>query len=530
MTWREAARWCRWRSGTRPLLIVAPHAARRALPAPDPHRGTKVNDLHTGSVAEALAGALDASLLINTGLDRNVLDLNRTSQVNAGATWFLALLEHLVEHVLSQHEVAEVLFIHGWNVVQARCDIGVGARLTSEEQASEKAGQLTVSPSYLHHRLEAFRHLCSQVGVEAIYGERYPASHPNNLLQIFRHHRTEILPNEQCALRRRATAGRIEAVQLELGAPLRWPGPLRDHFIEAVRRAFAERPIASRRPTVRLAADAALPAALQVADPRAGIGISASVSGAAGGPVQGRLLLLTGGRHVGLFVGQGKDAGALAHGGFRFETLAGGLRMSFDGHVLETADGLAYTELERAFDGSQLTRAIADLRFKALAGETFGCVDGVVALGQRRWSIDALGFTGAAALSRGSGAQGSHVALAATWNDGVGVRIRAPGDRVPFTAQRFAGGRVEETPLAALRVDLAEDHCTPRRILAVSTWSGGRLVAEPLTHAAVRRRLGPARMARVTFGLARFRDAAGGAGIGFYEYGCELPRLGAARL
>src|SRR5512147_139569 len=111
--------WCRWRQGTSAVLVVAPHGGRREpLTHAGAHRTRKVNDLYTADLAEELAGALGASLIVNSAVDRNHLDLNRISQVAARAEWFLELIEALVGEILARHDRAELLFVHGWNVIQ----------------------------------------------------------------------------------------------------------------------------------------------------------------------------------------------------------------------------------------------------------------------------------------------------------------------------------------------------------------------------------------------------------------------------
>ena len=83
-------------------------------------------------------GTYDHSTKLNAAnpeLDRNDLDLNRISQVTRCAVWFPALLERLIAAILERHERAEVVFVHGWNVAQAKCDIGVGHPLDDEASA-----------------------------------------------------------------------------------------------------------------------------------------------------------------------------------------------------------------------------------------------------------------------------------------------------------------------------------------------------------------------------------------------------------
>jgi N-formylglutamate amidohydrolase len=124
---RRLPDWCRIRRGAGPLVLVAPHGGRRAsdeLCQPNGRR-LKINDLHTAELAEELAERLDASLLANCALDRNELDLNRVSAIARSAPWFLAELGELVSSALERHPVVEVVVVHGWHVVQPKCDVGI---------------------------------------------------------------------------------------------------------------------------------------------------------------------------------------------------------------------------------------------------------------------------------------------------------------------------------------------------------------------------------------------------------------------
>ncbi len=223
--------WCRWRAGRGPLVVVAPHGGARRTTR-ERAATDKVNDLHTADIAVELAAALDAALIVNPTIDRNDLDLNRVSQVCARAPWFLALLEALLADAIAHHGRAELLIVHGWNTTAAKCDLGIGLRLRDADDAAAQAAALTVSPHYVATRLAALRAACAVAGIDAPLGERYPARHPNNVLQLFR--RGAAHPAASPRLVGWVAAGCIEAVQLELSVPLRWPGPMRQAFIAAL--------------------------------------------------------------------------------------------------------------------------------------------------------------------------------------------------------------------------------------------------------------------------------------------------------
>src|SRR5262249_13711820 len=114
--------WMTYIDGEVPILFVAPHGGRRPADAPILD-SIKVNDLHTADLTTELATRTRGYALINHALDRNALDLNRTSQVRTHAPWFLAALEELLSTLVEKHGAARVFFIHGWNVVQSVCDI-----------------------------------------------------------------------------------------------------------------------------------------------------------------------------------------------------------------------------------------------------------------------------------------------------------------------------------------------------------------------------------------------------------------------
>ncbi len=515
----DVPNWCRVRRGGSALLLVAPHGgARRGA---GPARGAvKVNDLHTAALAEELATQLDAGLVANPVLDRNELDLNRISQVARAAAWFPALLEHLIAEILARHERAEVVFLHGWNTTQAKCDIGIGHALRDTADAAAHATTLTASPAYVATRLSALRAACAARGIAAPLGERYPARHANNVLQLFR--RTAAGDGLAPRLSAWATAGRVDAVQLELAAPLRWPGPLRAAFGAALCDAFGAAtaggdPGVPAAITVRPAARATgAPAALRVYDPSSGIGLLARVDAAAdGGRVAGRLLLFLGGAHVALFTGDDAHAARLSGGGPHFAPHPEGLRLTFDGWALRTDDGGLYVDLEHALASSRLVAVHADLIFARRRGDC-GRVRGTLALDGTVHAIDAPGFAlpGGPVPPTLDGAWRSQLSLDATLADGTTlyVRHRVPGGTL---VEELDDTRRIAHPLASLAVTFAGDRDSPRRIAVENR--GGGIVADVIARMAIVRPLQSGRRARVTFGIARVARAGLG-GFGFYEY------------
>lgn len=516
--------WCSWKLGDSPVLIIAPHGGRRTAGAPSARLPLRVNDLHTAQLARELAQAVDGSFVVNTDLDRNELDLNRTSQVLRGAPWLLQLLESILDEILRHHATAEVLFIHGWNVIQAKCDIGIGAALAAEDQAQRQQAVLTVSPDYVEERLGTFRALCARAGVKATYGERYPARHRDNLLQIFRRagRAADVPPIER--LRGWAQSGRVQAVQLELGVPLRWPGDGRQRFLAAARDAFslpqARRPSMPPQPRTKVAV-ASLPVALQLYDPDSGIGLMSSIFvSSERGSLGSRLLLLLGERSLALFVGEDPETGGAGYGGPRFETRGSALHLEFDGSLLALEDADLYIDVERAFASSRLLPARVDLTFRPAGGSRYGCIEGRLETGGGTTVIRAFGFADASLQQRPIDLSRSALSLSASFGSGLAYLLRAGSG--PHRALRITPGGEEERTVNAARVDLAEDRSTPRRFEV--RLDGESLFGEPVSRVAILRPLPGGRTARTTFGVARFRLQPGASGFGFYDYSCVVTR------
>ena len=82
------------RSGKRPIVVFAPHGGRRKRPL---KRGDGINDLYTAEIATVLAERLDAYAIVNAGIDRNDVDLNRISELVSRAPGVLTMLRDTVE-------------------------------------------------------------------------------------------------------------------------------------------------------------------------------------------------------------------------------------------------------------------------------------------------------------------------------------------------------------------------------------------------------------------------------------------------
>jgi hypothetical protein len=216
------------RQGTRPIVIVAPHGGRRQRPI---RRGDGVNDLETAAIAWELAERLDAHAIVNHGLDRNEIDLNRITHLTDRAPQVLALLSGAIDAASRGGRVPLVLFVHGWNMVVPCCDVGIGVR----RRAGEITGRFpTLSRARFDSTIAAMEEELAQRGVGASIGRRYTASGRDNAAQLFSGRHAEHENATVAALSRLAIDERVDAAQLELGIPLRWEGRLRDAMIEGL--------------------------------------------------------------------------------------------------------------------------------------------------------------------------------------------------------------------------------------------------------------------------------------------------------
>jgi hypothetical protein len=540
--------WCRSVPGAGPALVIAPHGGlcARDLLVPDPAQTLRGNDLHTAAVAESLAERLGASLLANVAADRNGLDLNRIDDVRARAPWFLdAIVEHL-EPAVARHGRVLVLIVHGWQIVQPCCDVGVGARLEHAADATSRAARLTVSPGFVTTTLESFRAANMAHGVQTTYGVRWPARHPNNVMQLFR--RTPdaavaaAVPPRLAAL---AARGCIEAVQLELGAPLRYPGVWRERFLAAASAAFAGRGAPGR--TVAAAYDAGAPApepadasraadrpasprgvALQAFDAACGddgLGVVVGLGVMSPRELGARLLLFPGGQRMLLFTGHERlGPGANDRvGGLEARPCAGGLAVRFRGPVLDVPDASGHFRFEAAQLDARVLELELDLRFAAQGGSGYGAVTGRIRADGVTWQVRAHGFTDPV-LARPVASRGS-LRLTAAFGGALGVTAElapAHASRVRLLTPdgvREHGVAEETQPVA-----IAPGRLAPA--FALRADGGPLLRCAPLGHVTILRPGPGGRPQHVTFGAARFALDDGTHGGGFYEHGAPVARAG----
>lgn len=513
--------WIEYRRGGAPLLLIAPHGGRRPrLDVASLKPNLKSNDVHTGELTAILAQRLDATAIINHGMDRNSLDLNRVSQVRRDAPWFIELLAQELARLLESHSLVTVVFVHGWNTGRAKCDVGVGARGVPYAPVVEPGARLTMDRS----RLAAFvESLALGQTAEVTVGERYPASHPNNLVQLFRA-RDDSSLDAEAQISAYAETGQAHAMQLELGVPLRWPGPWRDAFLdrltgslrELVDRQAGENP--APVPQLERSQANVVPLGLQGYDPARGLGLSAHV-GAMGEVSMARLLLFLGGQRVALFTGEAPHRSEVTP--LHVTRDADRIEVRFHGPMLLLEDAALYVDLENAMASSRLVSATVSATFDGVqaSGQWRG-----MQYGQLRSSVTIEGSTRVLIAPAVSG-------IVPLRQAGSFVRTSLVGaldDGVHWTARGLASGEVVAEHVGPAGVAMLSDTklevvaddrlAAPRRF----DWSGPgmeTLRATPLTHMPIVRGLGKAGYLRVTFGIARV-EWGGRNGHALYEH-CE---------
>ncbi len=348
-------------------MLVAPHGGRR--PADAPIRDSlKVNDLYTAELTTLLAARTGSYALVNQAGDRNDLDLNRISQVRARASWFLDALVELLSTLVARHDTARVFFIHGWNVVQPVCDLGTGLKQRGGQVVpASKAAAPTLSATFFTDVVLPFRATALTQGIDVALGRRYPAADKDNLMQLFS---ARFVTDPSPPIRALATLSmqhHVNAVQLELGVGLRWPGAERDRFIDV----FCQT-LGKHTPLTQ------------------GNGQDFPVVP----PFQRPQMVL--------FTGEDEataDSGRVQVGGFIWQSEADGLSISYRGPVMRFSHPQAFIRLEEGLAASWVEPAEITLRLTLPPG--FGTpslplflahLRGEVRLRDRRCALDAWGF------------------------------------------------------------------------------------------------------------------------------------------
>jgi hypothetical protein len=366
--------WLETIEGDAPVLLIAPHGGR-AGPATRALLNPKVNDLHTAEITRELAALLNASALINAGMDRNQLDLNRLSQVSADAPWFLETILRRVEEIIARDGHATVLLIHGWNVIQPRIDLGVGLRSHANELRPPGAARVAACDEFINGALCNLVERLAAQGILGSFGLRYPGGGAQNLLQAFtdRH-----LTSENPTLRQLSSiteSGAIDAVQLELSVALRMPGELRKKCIATIAEVFAPRtrsipksslvvirsPLPKPSPLSRPVAPAVpTRVGIELFDPVEKIGAMASFDLGAGAMGARIMVLLPEGR-VALFTGEGRskrEGSRVSLGPLALESDHGELILTFRGAAVIVPDATHYLSIERALASGWLDESM----------------------------------------------------------------------------------------------------------------------------------------------------------------------------
>ena len=420
--------WMTYIDGEAPLVFVAPHGGRRAANAPIKD-SIKVNDLHTAELTAELAERTQGHALINQTRDRNELDLNRISQVRAHATWFLEALVELVSALVERHDTVRVFFIHGWNVVQPVCDLGMGMKQRGEQIApASKYAAPTLSPAFFSSVVLPFRAVALEAGLDVAIGRRYPAADKENVMQLF----SARFAQDQSPLIRALAAlsiqKKIEAVQLELGVGLRWPGPDRERFVEIFCRTLANGatpdrntqedgfpalPVAAPKTTMQPHLNGSSPLfsqfpdhtrfGLHFHDPLSGLGIMGGIEfGGGESSHSGRLMLSLGGTEMALFTGEDaarQELHTIRVGGLAWRSEPDGFSITYHGPVMRFSHPQAFIRLEEGLAASRVESAEVRLRitipFQLDAAPTplfLAHLFGEVQLRDRSRRIDAWGF------------------------------------------------------------------------------------------------------------------------------------------
>ena len=423
--------WMTFTAGEVPIVLVAPHGGRRPADAPIID-SIKVNDLYTAELTHDLAEHTRSYALINRSHDRNELDLNRVSQVKHEAPWFLRALVELLSALTAQHDSVRVFFIHGWNVVQPVCDVGIGLRQRAGKLLRAGKGEPTLEVSFFSDVMIPFCEAAQQQNIDVAIGRRYAAAAQNNFMQVFS---ARFLHDDSAQIRTLAelsVQGKINAAQLELGVGLRWPGQERDRFVHvfchtlgnSVQNAAApdrdrDFSVFSFNPPVRGGAeadetpyDSLLPwtweraptrLALHFHDPMSGLGVMGGVEFDPGASVHaGRLLLSLGGTEMVLFTGEdtsGLDRGHVQVGQCVWRRQPSGLSINYRGTIMRFAHPQAFIRLEDGLAASWIEPAEVDLHlvFPALSASRPALIQlcqlqGSVAFPDREYTVSAWGF------------------------------------------------------------------------------------------------------------------------------------------
>jgi len=362
----EHASWLDVIEGAAPILLIAPHGGRMG-PATRAVLNPKVNDLYTAEITADLATRLRATALINHGMDRNRLDLNRLSQLVAHAPWFLDLIADHLEAIIERHSRATVLIIHGWNVIQPRLDLGLGLRRHGNELRPAGSAHVSARDEFIHCELAELTSRLSSHGIAASFGLRYPAGGAQNLLQAFTDRYADSDAGALKRLSSMAANETIDAAQLEFSVSIRMPGELRRNCVASIGDVFGSRPSQPSPPDIRVIRHTSRPSSprraatpttppmpirigVELFDPMSKTGAMASFD-LGPGAIGARVMILLPNRGVALFTGEGKvsrESGRISLGPLSLGLDGDALELGFNGPGVIVPDAANYLSIERA--------------------------------------------------------------------------------------------------------------------------------------------------------------------------------------
>ena len=385
---------------------------------------------------------------------------------------------------------------------------------------------MTVSDAYHRERVSALRAACVAVNVAVSIGERYPASHRNNVLQLFTAHERHA---EQAAVQRIVQwvkAGQLNAMQLELGIPLRWPGPWRARFLDALTAVLGESPMPEPPGIMRAPSPeprATLPAALQFYDPATDVGMFAGVGRTGPHLLGARMLLFLGGQRVALFTGEEPTERGRGVMPLAIDDDGRALALRFRGPILLMDDAAIYLDLEAALAASRIVEADVALQFRTVTpgdalGIRFGVVEGSVAIDGQVRPVCTGGFANAGGMRASGTAQQTMIAV--DFGTAQAVLSRHVHDQPHATVWHYDGDTVHALAGRRMAIVTDGDEYTPSALELVDE-AGPSLRGWPLSRMGILRGNGSGGYLRVTFGVARFvwdwRE-----GYGLYEHARPL--------
>jgi hypothetical protein len=497
--------------GTTPLVLVAPHGGRRdPVRRPWASGSLKTNDLYTAELTVELAARTGAAALVNAIHDRNDVDLNRITAANESEPEFLAALCELLAGTIARHGRAVLLTVHGWNVIQPAVDLGLGCAPGADPYAVTRAA--AVSAPFAARAVRALVEACAAHGVAATIGARYPARHRENLLQLFT---GRYVADERPLVLALAQLGaQVEAVQMELGIPLRWPGPWRDRLLGACLAALPAL-LGDAHAAPPPAADpaevgAAQPVArrLQFAGP-ALCGLVALDAGPGG-----RLLLFRRDGGLTLFTGE-RTAGSDGVAGLALAVRAdAGATVRFAGPVLHFPDTTPFLDLEAGLARAQLGEATVGLEFVPdHAGGEFGRVSGRIVVDGVEHALAAEAYADEGLIA----GPWPRVRAALRLPDGGGLNVTV--DPAQAQASGFVCHAGRHVAVAGGQAQVASTAAGIERVdLELELENGERLrLAATATHALPVVRVRGPHALRIEFAACRLAD--GGGPVGWCEVG-----------